>query len=231
MKKLLTILSIAVMASVSISAQPKHITVQEFRSMSDKDTTTVVLNGIVTTVRNFEYGNLYISDGTAEVLIYGIIGKDGSKNFAALDVAKGDSLTVVGRRSVYDRFTIEMKDARFVSRVCGPDHKVMFDSAQKPDVFPKFKGKNANSFSLWVTNHLNYPSAARNSQAEGQVLVKFVIDTDGSVTDVEVLEGIHPALDAEAVRVINKSPRWKPGTKNGSPVRVSYTFPVIFSLQ
>ena len=196
--------------------------------MSDKDTTTVILKGVVTTIRNFEYGNLYISDGTAEVLIYGILGKDGSKHFAALDVAQGDTLTVVGRRTVYDRFTIEMKNARFVSRTCGPDHRVMFDSAEGPDVFPKFKGNDANAFSLWVTNHLNFPDAARNAQAEGRVLVKFVVDVDGKVTDVEVIEGVHPALDAEAVRVVSKSPRWKPGTKNDRPVRVSYTFPVIF---
>ena len=56
----------------------------------------------------------------------------------------------------------------------------------------------------------------------------FVVDTDGKITDAHVHEGVHPELDAEAVRVVMKSPKWEPGKKDGKPVRVNYTMPVMF---
>lgn len=68
------------------------------------------------------------------------------------------------------------------------------------------------------------------SGIEGEVTLGLVIDTDGRVTDVKVLESVNPFLDREAVRVVSGSPKWSPGEKDGRPVRVFYTFPVIFRL-
>ena len=58
----------------------------------------------------------------------------------------------------------------------------------------------------------------------------FVVDTDGKITDAHVHEGVHPLLDAEAIRVVMKSPKWKPAKKDGMPVKVSYTLPVVFNI-
>ena len=77
---------------------------------------------------------------------------------------------------------------------------------------------------------MKYPKEAKDANIDGTVKVQFVVGSNGGVQEVEVLEGVHPALDAEAVRVIKSSPKWKPGKKDGKPVRVTYTLPVIFVL-
>ena len=101
---------------------------------------------------------------------------------------------------------------------------------QSIEVKPKFNGGDANEFSKWVIAHLEYPAEARAAGKQGRVMVKFTVNEDGKVSDVSVLRGIDPALDAEAVRVVNSSPNWKPGEKDGKKVPVTYTFPVIFQL-
>jgi len=99
-----------------------------------------------------------------------------------------------------------------------------------PDKYPTFKGKGSEAFSAWVTAHLKYPKDAKEARIDGTVRVKFVIGTNGGVQEVEVDKGVFPSLDAEAVRVIKSSPRWKPAIKGGRPVRMVYYLPVIFSL-
>ena len=97
------------------------------------------------------------------------------------------------------------------------------------DEHPTFKGGNPNDFATWVAMHVKYPKSAKEAGIEGTVMVHFVIDTNGKISKAHVHESIHPALDEEAVRVIMKSPKWKPAKKDGKPVRVSFTMPVAFS--
>lgn len=97
------------------------------------------------------------------------------------------------------------------------------------DEYPTFKGGGPNDFALWVAKHLKYPNYAKEIGIEGTVKVLFVIDINGKISEAHIHEGVHPLLDEEAVRVVMKSPKWKPGKKDGEPVRVSYTLPVIFS--
>ena len=104
------------------------------------------------------------------------------------------------------------------------------DKPRSIQVMPKFKGKEPKYFSLWVNKHLKYPASAKKKYLEGIVKVMFTIDIDGTVTDVHVIKGVCSALDAEAVRVVSSSPKWTPGMSDGEPVRVSFTFPVVFQL-
>lgn len=96
---------------------------------------------------------------------------------------------------------------------------------------PRFQGGDANSFSRWVNRNLRYPESAKDDNAMGRVNVNFTVDESGKVTDVRVLSGVHPALDAEAIRVVSSSPSWEPGMQDGRPIPVSYTFPIIFHLR
>ena len=96
---------------------------------------------------------------------------------------------------------------------------------------PTFNGGDANGFAKWVNENINYPEAAKEKGVEGRVLLGFVVDDQGNVSDVKVLRGVDPALDAEAVRVVKASPKWEDGNQNGNNVKVSYTFPVVFKLQ
>lgn len=99
------------------------------------------------------------------------------------------------------------------------------------DVKPSFKGGDANEFSRWVSLHMKYPEFCKENGVQGKVVTSFVINEDGRVVDVKVLKGVDPALDREAVRVVSSSPKWKPGKIDGKPVRVVYTFPVIFQMR
>jgi TonB family protein len=96
---------------------------------------------------------------------------------------------------------------------------------------PSFMGGDANSFSKWVNERLEYPEIAKENGYQGRVTLSFTIKKNGKIADVKVLHGVHPALDAEAVRVVSMSPKWKPGKLNGKKVPVTYTFPVIFQLR
>ena len=99
------------------------------------------------------------------------------------------------------------------------------------EVKPTFQGKDANEFAKWVAGQLTYPEEAKNEKIQGRVTAAFTIASDGSVKDVEVLRGVDPRLDAEAVRVLSSSPKWEPGKVGGKPVSVRFTFPVIFQLR
>lgn len=96
---------------------------------------------------------------------------------------------------------------------------------------PTFQGGDANTFSKWVNSRLEYPEIAKENGIQGRVTLQFTVNTDGSVSDVKVLRGVDSSLDKEAVRVVASSPKWKPGMQRDKPVRVTYTFPVIFQLR
>ena len=78
---------------------------------------------------------------------------------------------------------------------------------------------------------IKYPLVAEENGIQGRVICTFVVETDGSITDVKIVKSVNPALDKEAVRVISSMPKWKPGTMKGEAVRVKYTIPVTFSLK
>lgn len=96
-----------------------------------------------------------------------------------------------------------------------------------PEVAPEFPG-GREAMQAWLGKHLKYPRACRSRYIEGKVFVTFVVEADGSLADVEVIKSPHEALSAEAVRVVRKMPRWKPGTLSGKPVKVRYVLPVLF---
>ena len=92
---------------------------------------------------------------------------------------------------------------------------------------PEFPGGMEALFKYMAEN-MKYPEDAKKQQVEGRVLVQFIVETDGSVSNTEVLMRVFPSLDAEAVRVISGMPKWIPGKQNGKVVRVKYTIPVSF---
>lgn len=96
---------------------------------------------------------------------------------------------------------------------------------------PKFNGKDANEFSRWVNERLDYPQVCIENGVQGRVTLEFTIRADGSLSDIKVLRGVDPALDSEAVRVVQSSPKWTPGRQRDRAVAVTYTFPVIFRLR
>ena len=83
----------------------------------------------------------------------------------------------------------------------------------------------------YLRDNIHYPTVAAENGVQGRVVVGFVVERDGSITDVNILRGVDPSLDREAMRVVKSMPRWNPGKQNGSAVRVKYQVPVSFRLQ
>ena len=83
----------------------------------------------------------------------------------------------------------------------------------------------------YLSQNIKYPEDAQKQKVEGRVLATFVVETDGSISNVEVVKHAFPSLDNEAVRVIQAMPKWTPGKQSGKVVRVKYTVPINFSLK
>lgn len=93
---------------------------------------------------------------------------------------------------------------------------------------PQFPGGSVNG---WLADHIKYPVVAAENGISGRVVVQFVVERDGSVSQVRVVRGVDPSLDKEAQRVISSMPKWIPGKQNGQEVRSRFTVPVTFRLQ
>ena len=95
---------------------------------------------------------------------------------------------------------------------------------------PQFPGGDA-ALMQYLSSHIKYPVIAEENGIQGRVVCTFVVERDGSITDVRVVKSVDPSLDKEAKRVIGSMPKWIPGKQNGAAVRVKYTVPVTFRLQ
>lgn len=96
---------------------------------------------------------------------------------------------------------------------------------------PTFQGGDLITFNRWVMSQIRYPEIAQQNGIQGRVLVKFIVEIDGSLSNIKVIQSPDTSLTAEAVRVISNSPKWEPGRQRNHPVRVLFTMPVNFRLQ
>ena len=103
----------------------------------------------------------------------------------------------------------------------------VFDVVEQMPSYPGGMG----ALMSWLSQNIKYPTVAAENGISGRVIVQFVVERDGSITDVRVARGVDPYLDKEATRVVKMMPHWIPGKQNGAPVRVKYTVPVVFKLQ
>ena len=101
---------------------------------------------------------------------------------------------------------------------------------QVVEQMPEFPGGMGEAMKFLAKN-MKYPVSAQQAKIEGRVIVQFVVERDGSVSDVKVMRGVSPELDAEAVRVVSMMPKWIPGKQRGKAVAVKYTMPIMFRLQ
>ena len=98
------------------------------------------------------------------------------------------------------------------------------------EVMPSFPG-GQSALMQYLNSNIKYPVVAQENGVQGRVVVSFVVEKDGSITDVRVVRSVDPSLDREAMRVVKSMPHWIPGKQNGSAVRVKYNVPVSFKLQ
>lgn len=97
------------------------------------------------------------------------------------------------------------------------------------EVMPQFPGGQI-AMLKYIMENIKYPEQAMKEGIQGRVAVRFIVEKDGSISDVKPVLSVHPLLNKEAVRVVKSMPKWTPGKQNGKPVRVRFNVPVMFKL-
>lgn len=111
--------------------------------------------------------------------------------------------------------------------VVSQKNQTVFDVVEQ---MPEYPGGIAALLEYLMKN-VKYPADAEKQKIEGRVIATFIVETDGSISNIEVARPVFPSLDAEAVRVLSGMPKWTPGRQNGKEVRVKYTVPISFNLK
>ena len=108
-----------------------------------------------------------------------------------------------------------------------PKEEEIFVAVEQQAEFP---GGQA-AMMKWLSNNVRYPESAQQNDIQGRVVVKFVVEKDGSIGHATIVKGVDRDLDREALRVVSKMPKWQPGKNNGVPVRSYFNLPVMFKIQ
>lgn len=135
--------------------------------------------------------------------------------YSSLAYSQSDNSDIANDKQVVD--TIKTKQ----------DGSKIYD---RPEKMPSFPG-GVKALMDYLSENIKYPAAAERKDIQGRVIVQYVVQKDGSITDVKVVKSVHPLLDTEAIRVTTTMPKWIPGEYNGNPVSVRYTMPITFKLQ
>ena len=146
---------------------------------------------------------------------------------------KGEPVNVRYTVPVMFRLTpepVEKIDEMIVVGYRNPDAPVTGEVYETVDKMPEFPG-GMTGLMQHLSKNIRYPAEAHTNNIQGRVVVSVIINTDGKATNAKIVQGVAPSLDAEALRVTGTMPDWIPGTKDGKPVNVKYTFPVVFRLQ
>ena len=98
------------------------------------------------------------------------------------------------------------------------------------EVMPQYPGGQI-AMMKYIMENMKYPEQAMKEGIQGRVTVRFIVEKDGSISDVKPVLSVHPLLNKEAVRVVESMPKWTPGKHNGKPVRVRFNLPVMFKLK
>lgn len=109
------------------------------------------------------------------------------------------------------------------------DSEVFSAGSAKNIQMPTYPG-GMNALVEFLSNNISYPAKCEKEGITGRVVCKFIVEANGKITNVEVVQSVHPLLDREAVRVIRSMPNWIPGNKDGEAIRVSYNIPISFNL-
>ena len=125
--------------------------------------------------------------------------------------------------SAFDDFEFEVEEV--VENIVEEE---IFVTAEE---MPTFQGGDLSKFRNWVQSNVKYPQIALENGIQGNVVIKFVVEKDGKLSNIQVLQTPDKTLADAAVQVLQKSPKWKPGKQRNKPVRVTYTLPVSFKIQ
>lgn len=161
-------------------------------------------------------------------------------NDYGVDIAELESSKIATEESPIGEYKIQVSNAnkiRIVEITDSQEYKVVEAEAipidQKPFVtveqMPSFPG-GESELNKFIDENLMYPVVAQEMEIKGRVFLRFIVETDGTLSDIHIVRGLHPICDKEAIRLMSTSPKWIPGKQNGEEVRVYFTIPIIFRL-
>ena len=228
MKRL--ILLIAMLPLLGVLHAQEQVSIKDFLSRKEAKRKPYQIKGAFQEMVSVEDCVFSIRDGNDSLLVG--LPRNRVLLFWSMNVLPGDTLTVLGERGKLHmkgrKAVVGIPSAGILSHVVGDRQKYYSEIKDQP---PSFMGGGTNFFTSWVDDHLCYPPESKESGSQGTVVLSFTLETDGSMGAVFVLQTSGDrALDREAVRVVSRSPAWSPGIMDGRPIRVTYTFPVIFKL-
>src|SRR5690606_3192137 len=156
----------------------------------------------------------------------------------SVEVFKNNSESVVGRSEsgvIVEQKSSSATEGGYLILEFDENAKKMIDLSRQNDVYTVVEKTAAfpdgmTAFYDFLKGELTYPAEVRSAGIQGKVFVEFIIEPDGSITNVLVKKGVHPKIDEEAVRAMKLSPRWNPGTHKGVAVRQKMIIPINFSL-
>ena len=168
--------------------------------------------GTVINLRNINFGGMTINNVRASV------------------VPNQKAPLLLGQ-SVLNRLgKIEIDNQRKVIIITGKDYIGNNDKVYDVvDEMPSFPG-GITAMMEWLSANIRYPEMAQKNKIQGKVIIQFVVDENGYITEPEVIQKVEPSLDAEAMRVVLSMPRWKPGSLAGNNIKVKFTLPINFRL-
>jgi len=132
-----------------------------------------------------------------------------------------------GNKPVRVQYTVPINFVLDASGTTADDNGKIYSQVEKQPMFPG----GLEAFSKYLSTNIRYPAEDKNNGIEGKVIVTFVIEKDGTLSDIKAVRGPSETLKSEAVRVLTRSPKWQPGYQNNQPVRVSYAVPIAFTAQ
>ncbi len=202
------------------SSEPREITAEELKSIDADNIASIDVDktGDRMTVR--------LTDG--EVLAVSGSELEAATRSNAVKVVESGAPLTVGATAEAEPSSFEQKEKSLADKREALDAKrtLVYTAVEQ---MPRYPGGEAEMM-RFIGEHVIYPKEAMDADEEGRVVVKFVIDAEGKVTDPVVMRGVSPSLDAEALRVVGEMPRWEPGRANGEAVSTQYVLPVAFKL-
>lgn len=215
--------SVTIPLTIDLSESPFKLDDEYFRTTLSESIRAKEVSAIFPAIA------LYLGIGLEEILV------DENGSSVLLSISAADLLKVfkasniIGQPSYYSS-TPPMPPSLDNLNDEAPNYEESIPY-QLVDVKPMFQGEDPNKFTTWVSSQLIYPKESKDNDVQGCVTLQFTVYTDGSIGEIKVLRSVDPLLDKEAIRVVSMSPRWTPGKMNGQPVKVTYTFPVVFRLE
>ncbi|MBQ3753228.1 MAG: TonB family protein [Prevotella sp.] len=218
-----------------VAAEPQQEIIKMSEVLGDREP-LLVIDGKVTKPEQMNAINPKEIDNVSVIKNEDVL-KEYAKHFNA-DTSNG--IIFINTKEYVKNGKKELVSATVKAKEPQEDHPMAFgtiilDTPETENAFnvveqmPQFPGGEVELMKF-LNKNVKYPVAAMKAGTQGRVVAQFIVETDGSITNVKVLKKVSDEIDAEAVRVINAMPKWKPGMQNGKVVRVKYTIPVTFRL-